>query len=187
MIPLFEIEKKYKSANVSRTIRFTEDIFERLNKTAYENEISFNLLVLQCCRYALDNMVPPDSDKHWSVSPCRHFAAFSKRSRSKRTLFALRSHTALCRTRHNHITRSGAKKPQNKTASLPPTHAGGKFHSCETVLRGAGKSESPRFWFFWLQKNIPRSFPNKVPIAQWHNFKKSRRFAHFGSFDSKRT
>ena len=64
MIPLFEIEKKYKSANVSRTIRFTEDIFERLNKTAYENEISFNLLVLQCCRSALDNMAPPESDKH---------------------------------------------------------------------------------------------------------------------------
>ena len=61
---MFEIEKKYKSANVSRTIRFTEDIFERLNKTAYENETSFNLLVLQCCRYALDNMAPPDSDKH---------------------------------------------------------------------------------------------------------------------------
>lgn len=61
---MFEIEKKYKSANVSRTIRFTEDIFERLNKTAYENEISFNLLVLQCCRYALDNMAPPESDKH---------------------------------------------------------------------------------------------------------------------------
>ena len=57
---MFEIEKKYKSANVSRTIRFTEDIFERLNKTAYENGISFNLLVLQCCRYAIDNMTPAD-------------------------------------------------------------------------------------------------------------------------------
>ena len=52
---MFKIEKDYKSANVSRTVRFTEQLFERLNKTATENNISFNLLVLQCCKYALDN------------------------------------------------------------------------------------------------------------------------------------
>ena len=53
---MFKIDKKYKSANISRTVRFTEELFEELNKTAQENNISFNLLVLQCCKYALENM-----------------------------------------------------------------------------------------------------------------------------------
>lgn len=53
---MFKIENEFKSANVSRTVRFTETLFEKLNKVAAENEISFNLLVLQCCKYALDNM-----------------------------------------------------------------------------------------------------------------------------------
>jgi len=53
---MFKIDKKYKSANISRTVRFTEELFEELNKTAQDNNISFNLLVLQCCKYALENM-----------------------------------------------------------------------------------------------------------------------------------
>lgn len=53
---MFKIDNEMKSANIPRTIRFTEQMFERLNKTASENNISFNLLVLQCCKYALDNM-----------------------------------------------------------------------------------------------------------------------------------
>ena len=52
---MFKVDKEYKSANISRTIRFTESLFEQLNKTAAENNISFNLLVLQCCKYALDH------------------------------------------------------------------------------------------------------------------------------------
>lgn len=57
---MFKIEKEFNSANISRTIRFTEPLFERLNQVASENEISFNLLVLQCCKYALDNQEPKD-------------------------------------------------------------------------------------------------------------------------------
>ena len=53
---MFKINNEFKSANISRTVRFTEQIFEKLNKIAAENEISFNLLVLQCCKYALDNL-----------------------------------------------------------------------------------------------------------------------------------
>ena len=49
-------DKELKSANVARTVRFTEPLFEKLNKTATDNNISFNLLVLQCCKYALENM-----------------------------------------------------------------------------------------------------------------------------------
>ena len=53
---MFKIDKKYKSANISRTVRFTEELFEELNIVAQNNDISFNLLVLQCCKYALENM-----------------------------------------------------------------------------------------------------------------------------------
>jgi len=53
---MFKIENEFKGANISRTIRFTDKIFEELNKIAEENEISFNLLVLQCCKYAVENI-----------------------------------------------------------------------------------------------------------------------------------
>ncbi len=59
---MFKIENEFKSANVSRTVGFTEPLFEKLNKVAAENEISFNLLVLQCCKYALENMSEEDND-----------------------------------------------------------------------------------------------------------------------------
>jgi len=53
---MFKIEKELKKANVSRTIRFTEPLFEELNQIAAKHNISFNHLVLQCCKYALDNL-----------------------------------------------------------------------------------------------------------------------------------
>ena len=49
---MFKIDNEFSNANVSRTVRFTENLFERLNETATKNNISFNLLVLQCCKYA---------------------------------------------------------------------------------------------------------------------------------------
>ncbi len=56
VINMFKIDNELKSANTPRTIRFTEPLFERLNETATKHNISFNLLVLQCCKYALDDM-----------------------------------------------------------------------------------------------------------------------------------
>lgn len=53
---MFEIDNQYANANVPRTIRFTEKLFEDLNSAAAENSVSFNMLVLQCCRYALDRL-----------------------------------------------------------------------------------------------------------------------------------
>ena len=53
---MFKIDNELKSANIARTVRFTEPLFEKLNQTAQENNVSFNLLVLQCCKYALENM-----------------------------------------------------------------------------------------------------------------------------------
>ena len=57
---MFKIDNEFKNANISRTIRFTESLFKRLNEAADKNDISFNLLVLQCCKYALDN----EEDNH---------------------------------------------------------------------------------------------------------------------------
>ena len=53
---MFRINNEFQNANTARTIRFTEKMFEQLNKAAQENGISFNLLVLQCCQYALNHM-----------------------------------------------------------------------------------------------------------------------------------
>ncbi len=53
---MFKINKELKNANVPRTIRFTESLFSQLNQCAAENEVSFNYLVLQCCKYALEHM-----------------------------------------------------------------------------------------------------------------------------------
>jgi len=61
---MFEVEKNLKTANISRAIRFTEEMFEELQRIAQKNDISFNLLVLQCCKYALDNMVEKEKKEH---------------------------------------------------------------------------------------------------------------------------
>ena len=53
---MFQIEKELKGANLPRTIRFTEVLFEKLGQTAQQSGISFNLLVLQCCRFAWEQM-----------------------------------------------------------------------------------------------------------------------------------
>ena len=50
---MFEIDNKFANANVSRTVRFTDELFEELNTVADSHNISFNLLVLQCCDFAL--------------------------------------------------------------------------------------------------------------------------------------
>lgn len=53
---MLKIDNELKSVNIARTVRFTESLFEKLNKIAAENNVSFNLLVLQCCKYAIENM-----------------------------------------------------------------------------------------------------------------------------------
>ena len=59
---MFKVKNDFKNVNVPRTIRFTEKMFEELNQLAMDNEVSFNLLVLQCCQYALDNYVKSDDN-----------------------------------------------------------------------------------------------------------------------------
>lgn len=60
---MFKVDNEFANPNISRTIRFTESLFERLHEVAQEDNVSFNLLVLQCCKYALDNRVSEDKTK----------------------------------------------------------------------------------------------------------------------------
>ena len=34
----------------------TEEVYQKLHEISVRENVSFNALVLQCCRYALDNM-----------------------------------------------------------------------------------------------------------------------------------
>lgn len=52
---MFKINNEFRNANVPRTIRFTKGLFSQLNELAQKNNMSFNLLVLQCCKYALEH------------------------------------------------------------------------------------------------------------------------------------
>ena len=52
---MFRIDKEFAGANVSKTIRFTEELDAKLRALAKGEHTSFNELVLRCCQYALDN------------------------------------------------------------------------------------------------------------------------------------
>ena len=57
MFKLQKIDKvKKKNANIPRTIRFPEDLFNDFNKLSEETGISFNSLVLESMRYAYKNL-----------------------------------------------------------------------------------------------------------------------------------
>lgn len=49
---MFTIKKK---TNVPKTIRFTDELNEKLCQIAADEGVSFNELVLQCCQYALND------------------------------------------------------------------------------------------------------------------------------------
>lgn len=55
LIIIFQVSNEFKNARITRTIRFTEKLYEELWKTAKEAGVSFNLVVLKCCKYALDH------------------------------------------------------------------------------------------------------------------------------------
>lgn len=64
---MFEIQKVEKvnkqNANIPRTIRFPEDIFNDYNKLASETGLSFNSLVLSAMRYAYKDLKIVDNSK----------------------------------------------------------------------------------------------------------------------------
>ena len=52
-----------KSQNSNKTIRMPDELIERLQKIADQNDISFNQLVVQCCEYALNHQKPSVAEK----------------------------------------------------------------------------------------------------------------------------
>ena len=57
---MFKIQKASNS-HVSKPFRLPEELVEKLDKLAFENNISLNQLVIQCLNYALDDMEESDN------------------------------------------------------------------------------------------------------------------------------
>lgn len=51
---MWKIQKGYDS--VSKSFRLPVELVEKLDKLAYENNLSLNQLVIQCLSFALDNL-----------------------------------------------------------------------------------------------------------------------------------
>lgn len=56
---MFKIKKE--GANIPRTIRFTEELFEQYTELSKETGVSFNELVLRAMRYAYKDLVIEDN------------------------------------------------------------------------------------------------------------------------------
>lgn len=54
---MWKIQKGYDS--VSKSFRLPVELVEKLDKLAFDNNLSLNQLVIQCLNFALDNL---DSD-----------------------------------------------------------------------------------------------------------------------------
>lgn len=51
---MWKIQKGYDS--VSKSFRLPVELVEKLDKLAYENNLSLNQLVIQCLNFALENL-----------------------------------------------------------------------------------------------------------------------------------
>lgn len=49
-----------RQESVIRSIRLQEKLAEKMDRTAYKHNISFNRLVVQCCEYAMQHLKPPE-------------------------------------------------------------------------------------------------------------------------------
>ena len=50
-----------KTEYTNKTFRIPTELVKRMEIIAQEKGVSLNNLVVQCCEYALDNMVPNDN------------------------------------------------------------------------------------------------------------------------------
>ena len=57
---MFKIQKGYDT--VSKTFRLPIELVEQLDLLAYKNNLSLNQLVVQCLRYAIDNLDEGDTE-----------------------------------------------------------------------------------------------------------------------------
>ena len=53
---MFQIDKKLYGPSNPRTVRFPDVFLEHLCQLAQKNGISFNRFILECCKYAVDNI-----------------------------------------------------------------------------------------------------------------------------------
>lgn len=51
---MFRIDKVLLNANISRTIRFSQPLFDWLKEVSEREGISFNQAVLQCCKNSME-------------------------------------------------------------------------------------------------------------------------------------
>ena len=54
---MFRIEK---TEYVNKTFRLPQELVQELERLAQAKDVSMNQLVVQCCRYALDNLAEHD-------------------------------------------------------------------------------------------------------------------------------
>lgn len=59
---MLKLQKGYDEY-VTKTFRLPKEFVDSLEKIAYENKLSLNQLVIQCLKYAVDNLEDPESDK----------------------------------------------------------------------------------------------------------------------------
>ena len=52
---MFKLQKGYNEY-VTKTFRLPKEFVEQLEALAFENNLSLNQLVMQCLKYAIDNM-----------------------------------------------------------------------------------------------------------------------------------
>lgn len=64
MFKIQKIDKANKEkANIARTIRFPEEIFDNYNKLSAETGVSFNSLVIEALKYAYKDLQIEDNNK----------------------------------------------------------------------------------------------------------------------------
>lgn len=57
---MFRVKKE--GANIPRTIRFTEELFDQYTELSKETGVSFNELVLRAMKYAYKDLIIEDND-----------------------------------------------------------------------------------------------------------------------------
>ncbi|MDD6059221.1 MAG: hypothetical protein PUB97_02410 [Ruminococcus sp.] len=59
---MFKLQKGYDEY-VTKTFRLPKEFVEQLEKLAFDNSLSLNQLVIQCLKYAIDNLDENDGEK----------------------------------------------------------------------------------------------------------------------------
>lgn len=58
---MFKLQKGYDEY-ITKTFRLPKEFVEQLEKLAFDNSLSLNQLVIQCLKYAIDNLEDDEND-----------------------------------------------------------------------------------------------------------------------------